>query len=58
MTKIKVRIEVTAEVDVEAWAETYGIAKADVREDVKTYALNQLQGAAATDEDLWEVTGK
>ena len=55
MGKIKVRIEVTAEVDVEAWTEAYGITKADVREDVKAYALTQLQGAAATDEDLWEV---
>lgn len=58
MAKIKVRIEVTAEVDAEDWAETYGIAKAEVRQDVRSYALTQLQGAAATDEGLWEVKAK
>jgi hypothetical protein len=55
MAKIKVRIEFTAEVDADAWTEAYGIAKSEVREDVKTYALTQLQGAAASDEGLWEV---
>lgn len=53
---MRVRIEVTVEVDAEAWAEAYGIAKAEVRGDVKEYALTQLQGAAASDEDLWSVT--
>jgi hypothetical protein len=52
---MKVTVSITVEVDVEAWANTYGIDKKEVRADVRTYAVNQLQGAAATDEDLWVV---
>lgn len=55
MAKIKVRIEVTVEVDVDAWSSVYGIDPAKVREDVREYAWNQLDGAAAADENLWEV---
>lgn len=55
MSKIKVRIEVTVEVDVDAWSNVYGIDPAKVREDVKAYAWDQLDGSAASEEDLWEV---
>lgn len=52
---MKVSLQITVEVDVAAWANTYGIDPKDVRADVKTYAVNQLQGAAATEEQLWQV---
>jgi hypothetical protein len=39
-TKVKVRIEMTVEVDVGAWALEYGIEPGDVREDVRNYIIN------------------
>lgn len=53
---MKVSLQITVEVDVAAWAETYGIDPKDVRADVRTYAVEQLRGAAAAEEKLWKVT--
>lgn len=39
---MKVKVQVTIDVDAEAWAEEYGIDKADVRTDVKRWALDRL----------------
>lgn len=35
---MKVSVKVTVDVDVEAWAREYGIAKSEVREDVQDLA--------------------
>lgn len=44
---MKVRVEVTVELDAEAWAEEYGIDESEVREDFKEYAgvvIRELAG--------------
>ena len=52
---MKVRITFTVDVDVNAWAEAYGMDKSDVPNDVRAWAyhgiLSQLQnvGALASD---------
>lgn len=49
---MKVTVTLTIDVDPEAWDLTYGSGPtpAEVRTDVKSYALNQLQGSAAAEE--------
>ena len=47
---MKVRVVLTVEVDAEAWEAIYDTAREDLREDVKTYVLSQVQGSAAADE--------
>lgn len=37
---MKVKIEMTVEVDVERWANEYGVESRDVREDVKSYVCH------------------
>lgn len=39
---MKVRVNVTIEVDAEAWAEEYGCEPSEVRADVKRWATNRL----------------
>lgn len=39
---MKVKIEVTLNIDPDAWATEYGIDKADVREDVKGWSEHVL----------------
>ena len=43
---MKVKIEFSVDIDVDAWCENYGMRKKDVRDDVKEYvqygALEQL----------------
>lgn len=49
---MKIAVTVVIEVDAEAWADEYGIDKADVRDDIKQYVLTGVQtapGVAATD---------
>lgn len=43
---MKININLTVEVDSEAWADTYGIAADEVRDDVKNWSANQLLGQA------------
>lgn len=43
---MRIAVQMVIEVDAEAWAEEYGIEKADVRQDVKNYVLNGIQTAA------------
>lgn len=44
---IKVRVTATVEVDYVAWANLYGIAVAQVRDDVRNYVTGALQDTAA-----------
>lgn len=48
----KVRVTLSMEVDRHAWYLTYGrgATAKDLREDVQSYILEQVQGSAATDE--------
>lgn len=46
-----VTMTLKVDVDLEAWATIYGVEGARaVREDVRTYALGQLQDSAAAEE--------
>jgi hypothetical protein len=45
---MKVRVEVTVEVDAEAWAYEYGLEESEVREDFKNHAAYVL----------WELAGQ
>lgn len=44
---MRVRVSFVVDVDVEAWMSEYGVAREDVRDDVRTYiengALDQLR---------------
>ena len=42
MSARKVRVAFTVELDVDAWADDYGIDKSQVREDLNEYARNAL----------------
>lgn len=42
-----VKIEMTVDVDVDAWASTYGISKGEVRDDVRAYVAMSIQHAGA-----------
>lgn len=52
MATIKVRVILSLEVDTEAWDTIYGTGTdaGVVREDVKTYVGQRVQGSAAHDE--------
>jgi hypothetical protein len=52
---MKVRVVLEIEVDPALWADTAGCARADVRQDVKTYVRHQVDGAAMLDETGAEV---
>lgn len=39
---MRVRVEVTLDVDAEAWCSEYGVERADVRTDVKSHAEQSL----------------
>jgi len=39
---VKVAITVTVNVDVDAWTETYGVNRADVRTDVREHVTNSI----------------
>ena len=49
---MKVRITLTIDVDRESWSDMYGTTDAatEVREDVRSYVLNQIQQSAAADD--------
>ncbi|MFE9381767.1 hypothetical protein ACFYMO_00800 [Streptomyces sp. NPDC007025] len=49
---MKVRITLTLDIDPEAWSLAYGTTTeaAAVREDVRSYVLNSVQGAPAVEE--------
>lgn len=42
---MKIRVELTIELDPEDWTCTFGVAREDVRRDVKDYVLYLVQGA-------------
>lgn len=46
MDNMKVRVSFTIEVNVEGWMMDYGIPRNEVREDVKSFVLTQLQEAS------------
>jgi hypothetical protein len=49
---MKVRVSLTIDVDREAWLNIYGRGEtaAEIREDVRSYVLEYVQGSAASDE--------
>ncbi|MBP6997916.1 MAG: hypothetical protein KBB39_17415 [Phycicoccus sp.] len=49
---MKVRVTLTIDVDRDAWNSIYGNGDgaAEVRDDVRAYVLEQVQGSAAADE--------
>ena len=47
---MKVRVTLVVEVDPETWEMIYGTGRKELRDDVKQYALGQLQQSAAADE--------
>lgn len=46
----KVSISLTIEVDQDAWSETYGDERPEIRDAVKAYVLNLVQECSASDE--------
>lgn len=48
---MKVRITLTVDVDQDAWYETYGDDRDEIRENVKSYVLNHIQCSAAAEEE-------
>jgi hypothetical protein len=50
---MKINVTLSIEVDPEAWADTYGITKAEVRGDVRQYIETQIQGCSAVEEFLF-----
>lgn len=49
---MKVRVTLTIDVDRESWSTIYGTTEGanEVRDDVRSYVLNQIQQSAAADE--------
>lgn len=52
---MKIRLAYTIEVDADAWAEAYGCAREDVREDVNIYFRNQISQSPAAEETGLEI---
>ncbi|MGW6754517.1 hypothetical protein [Streptomyces sp. NPDC055006] len=52
---MKVRLTYTVDVNPEKWMDSYGVAKDDVREDVRAYMRNLIQQCAAAEESDLEV---
>lgn len=51
---MKVRVTLVVDVDQEAWCEEYGTERSNVREDVKSYVLTNIQGSTpAIDNDIF-----
>lgn len=42
---MRIRISLTVDVDAERWATEYGVDRADIPEDVRTYVRNALAAA-------------
>lgn len=53
---MKIAIHLVVDVDPKAWSEVYGMPVNEVRDDVKTYILNQIQGSAGVEESGADVT--
>lgn len=61
---MKIRIPITIDVDPQKWAAAFGLdvdatgtpKAADLRQDVRSYFLNLVQGSSAVDETDAEVT--
>ena len=52
---MRVRVEVTVEVDAEAWAVEYGIDESEVRDDFRLAATSAIHELAARDRRPEEV---
>lgn len=50
MSRIRVSVTLTVELDAEAWMEHQGIAREDVRQDVREYVQHLVQGSVFLDE--------
>lgn len=50
MDKVRVRVDLTIEVNRAAWADLYGVDPESVPEDVRKYAVNQLWESSAVAE--------
>lgn len=47
---MKVQIKVTIEVDPAEWADEYGCERSEVRDDVRSYFVNQITQAQAVED--------
>jgi hypothetical protein len=47
---MKVQIKVTVEVDPQQWADEYGCERSEVRDDVRSYFTNHIQGAQSVED--------
>jgi hypothetical protein len=47
---MKIRLTYTVDVDPETWSNSFGVAREDVREDVRDYFRNLIQQCAAAEE--------
>jgi hypothetical protein len=52
---IKVRVDLTVEVDCDGWADIYGVSRNQIRDDVRAYCEIQVRESAAANEDLIRV---
>lgn len=48
---MKVRVVLTVEVDPANWESVYGTPSSELRDDVRSYVVEQVRGSAAADED-------
>jgi hypothetical protein len=53
--KIKIRIQFTVEIDPDAWTLAYGVEKHEIRDDVKSYIKNMVQGSDGFGDGAGEV---
>lgn len=47
---MKIRVALTVEIDADKWAEYNGKERSEVRDDVRSYVLNQVQCSASIEE--------
>lgn len=47
---MKIRVSLTVEIDPDKWSKNNGTERSEIREDVQSYVLNQIQCAASIEE--------